>query len=625
MNVYLNSQKINLKPNMVIGKGGEADIYHIGHGQAVKIFKQPDHPDLAGLPEEQESARERLQTHQTKLPDFPSRLPPRVIKPDLLATDRNGTILGYSMKYVASAEVLNRYADRSFRQAGIPDEVIREIFLDLHQSVRQLHREGVVIGDFNDLNVMIKDSQAWLIDADSFQFGHYLCRVFTTRFVDPLLCRWEDSQMTLINPHGTDSDWYAFAVMLMQCLLFVDPYGGVYCPKDRKNRIPAEERPRQRLTIFHPEVRYPKPALHFRVLPDDWLHLFQQIFEKDHRSEWPLPLIEDLRWTTCTQCGAKHARPTCPVCAPTAPAAVKSTTTIRGQVMVTQLFKTNGHIVLAAFQGGKMRWLTYENHTFRRETGAIILEGQIEPGMHFRIHRDETMIGFRGQLLTLSGEGQIVDRRSVDSRGCVPIFDANSRHRYWVQNGRLVHSAEFAPEFIGDVLENQTLFWVGEQFGFGFYHAGNLNVVFTFSAARTGLNDRVALPPRRGQLIDSTCFFSDDYAWFFAARRDRGKTIHHAILIHSTGRVEASLDGEFDADHWLSTLRGKCAFGRSLFAASENGLIRVEPKGGTLTVTREFPNTEPLVAPGGQLFAGDNGLYVVDLKSIRHLRMRSGK
>ena len=112
---------------------------------------------------------------------------------------------------------------------------------------------------------------AYLIDADSFQFGPFLCRVFTARFVDPLLCVPDATQLLLHQPHTAASDGYAYTVMLMQCLLFVGPYGGVYRPKDPAHRVPHEARPLHRMTIFHPEVQYPKPAIPYGTLPDELL------------------------------------------------------------------------------------------------------------------------------------------------------------------------------------------------------------------------------------------------------------------------------------------------------------------------------------------------------------------
>ncbi|MFN7134982.1 MAG: hypothetical protein ACK4N5_23100, partial [Myxococcales bacterium] len=240
MDVYIESRRVRLDPSRAIGKGGEADVFDVGGGRALKLFKAPDHPDLDGLPDEQRAAEERLREHQRKLPAFPTGLPPRVVVPDALATDRRGsTIHGYRMRLLDGAELLARFADPAARSA-IPDARVVAVLRDLHASVAGLHRRGVVIGDFNDLNVLVRGDEAHLIDADSFQFGPFACRVFTERFVDPRLCALASPGIMLRRPFDTDSDWYAFAVMLMQSLLFVGPYGGIHKPKGKPKLTPHE-------------------------------------------------------------------------------------------------------------------------------------------------------------------------------------------------------------------------------------------------------------------------------------------------------------------------------------------------------------------------------------------------
>src|SRR5438270_13996966 len=106
MNVYVAGKKMRIDPARSIGKGGEADVYDIGGGRALKLFKPPDHPDLAGDAEAQQAARDRLAEHQQKLRAFPSALPDRVVMPAELATEgANGGIVGYAMRRLENAEV----------------------------------------------------------------------------------------------------------------------------------------------------------------------------------------------------------------------------------------------------------------------------------------------------------------------------------------------------------------------------------------------------------------------------------------------------------------------------------------------------------------------------------------
>jgi tRNA A-37 threonylcarbamoyl transferase component Bud32 len=618
MDVYLSGKRIRLDPAKSIGKGGEADVYDIGGGKALKVFKPPSHPDYQDAPHEQTAARERIAEHQHKLPAFPQGLPSRVITPQELATSRfGGEILGYSMMFLEGAEVLLRYAEKNFRQSGVDSNTVVSIFRDLHTTVNALHKAQVVMGDFNDLNVLVKGTEAYLIDADSFQFGKFLCRVFTGKFVDPLRCDPRQSPLLLKQPHTADSDWYAYAVMLMQCLLFVGPFGGVFRPKDPLDRVPHDARPLHRITVFHPEVQYPKPAVPLDRLPDELLERFREVFVEDQRGEFPAQLLEKLRWTRCIKCGTEHARRVCPVCAQGVRMPV---VTVRGRVRATYPFRTEGVILFATIQGGVLRWVYHENEQFKREDGRVVLHGGLDPHIRCRIRGSQTLLGKDATVFTLQ-DGQQPERLNVDRFGLVPIFDANERYRYWIESGRLLRDGQLGSEFIGDVLAGQTLFWVGEKFGFGFYRAADLSVAFVFDAERRGINDNVKLSTIRGQVVDATCRFTKDRCWFFIATREGGRTVNRCMVILSGGNIEAEASAVDGDGSWLGSLRAKCAVGNFLLAATDDGLVRVEPDAKQIVETKRFPDAEPFVDAGCHLFPGKEGLYVVDPHEIRLLQM----
>ncbi len=622
---YIDGQRVPLNPASSIGKGGEADVYNI-RTAALKVFKPPDHPDYVGEPLEQEYASERIQTHQLKIPALmrltPS-LPGHVIAPIKPAHDRGGqVIVGYSMKLLSGAEVLLSYSDRDRHDKGLSKDFITKVFIDLHATVAASHLAGVVFGDFNALNVLVINGEAYVIDIDSAQFERFLCMMYTERYVDPLCCDPAAKAPTLTKPHNRDSDWYAYSVMLMRSLLCAGPYAGVYRPKDKAKRVPRSSRSLHRVTIFDSDVIYPKDtiAFHFGILPDDLIHRLHAIFKKDLRGEFPIDLLESIRWTKCTICGLEHARDKCPSCDKAAPAAIKQTTVIRGKVKATRIFQTPGTIVFADYQNGGLRWLYYKDETYRREDDHSVAHGSLDHQLRFRIQGNKTLIGNpKGSVLVLPGdEGPV--KVNVDCFGNLPMFAANGSHYYWTQAGRLVRDDDIAPKHIGDVLADQTLFWVGPTFGFGFYRAGNLSVAFVFDVEQSGINDSVKLPALKGQLIDSTCFFTKDYCWFLVAMQEKGKTINRCIVIRSDGSIKATAEAEEGDGSWLSRLRGKCALGKFLFVATDEGLVRVEPNGDSIVVTGEFPDTEPFVSSGSHLFAGE-GIYVVDRNEIRLLQI----
>lgn len=379
MNVYLAGKRVRVSPSKSIGKGGEADVYDIGKGRALKLFKDPTHPDVAGSRSEERAAEVRLALHQLKLPAFPAGLPERVVAPDALATDRKsgGSIVGYSMRLVSGAELIYRFAEPRFRRTGCSGDRVVDVLTDLHATVESIHRAGVVIGDFNDLNVLVEGTRAWIIDSDSFQYGGFDCSVFTQRFVDPLLCDTSAVAPVLGGRYGADSDWYAFNILAMRSLLCCGPYGGVFKPKDTARRVGHATRPLRRITVFDPDVVYPKPAIHYGVLPDELLSHFHRVFREDVREPFPIELLDELRWTTCAACGAQHARPTCPACTTGQAKRAATVSRVRGSVTAYELLPGNPAIPVA---GNDDVWIAGGQLMRRSHLGVEVigdvLEGQ---------------------------------------------------------------------------------------------------------------------------------------------------------------------------------------------------------------------------------------------------------
>lgn len=629
MNVYVNHNPIRLNPRQAIGKGGEADVFDIGSGTALKLFKGPDHSDYQGSPAQQQAAAQRLAEHQQKLRQFPQGLPSQVVQPIDLVSDRQGqTLLGYTMPLVRGAEPLRRYGDRAFRQSsGSSAGQVVELLVQLHATVSKLHQCGVVIGDFNDLNVLVRGGSAHIIDADSFQFGPFLCRVFTARFVDPLLCQPGQTQPLLAQPYTAKSDWYAFAVMVMQSLLYVDPYGGVYKPAQPSGKIPHAARPLHRITVFHPEVKYPKPAMPYTILPDDLLHYFHQVFEQDRRGLFPLALLQTLRWTTCTTCGLEHGRVCCPVCTHLLPVAVHPAQAMRGNLKVQRLFSTGGTILDAAYQMGRLGWVYHEHSAFWREDKSLLFHGDLSPDLRLWLQGRTTLVGQPGQVVALS-PGQPPTYLGVESGphlALMPGLAVSATHRYWLQGGQLWRddASGLAPSarYLGDVLAGQTCFWVGEQFGAGFYRAGQISVAFVFDAQRPGINDRVDLPWDSGQILDAHCTFGGDRAWLFWASQNQGQTLHHCAVIRPDGQVEATAAADPQTCPWLANLRGGAVSHQMLLTATDEGMVRVEVQQGQLTVTQTFPDTEPFVDSSSRLVASSQGVYVIGQQHIDLLQL----
>lgn len=609
----------------LIGEGGEAWVYK-GRLKndpaefAFKIYKGPDAQDYQGdTPQDKlnrEGAKLRLSSYGTKLKAFPKNVPHNVGTPLGLVYSRKQFRGFYTNLIPEPRETLRKYSDATFRLAGVDTNDIIKMLLNLYTTVKQCHAAGLILGDFNDLNVL--GLKPYVIDAESGSFDTYKCQTYTQRFVDPLLCDRAATSMVLVKPHTASSDIYAFNLMVFQLLLLVSPYDGKYKPQDKLDWCPQDARPLHRKSILLPSVTYPKWAIKLGytpdVLPDDLMHHFDQVLHKDYRGEFPIHLLQGMRWKRCKNCGVEHARSVCPKCAT---ASIEKVTKV-GVVTSKTLFSTKGAILHADFQNGRMLYVYYDGDKIKRESGHTLADGPPDPRLRYRVSRDNTYIAKGNTLLAF--DGLHPQRKSIDTYGSLPMFDTNDSGMFWISGGRLltnVGTGTHSERFIGNVLKNQTIFWCGSDFGFGFYRASELNEFFVFQTASGHLQDGLKVPPIKGKLLDATCEFSSSLCWFFVSYDLNGVTNNRCVVLDKHGTVLGVAENE----EWFESLRGKAAVGNYLFATTDEGIVRVECTGGTVAVTRTFPDSEPFVDSNCQLFPGSNCLHVVTKNEIRSLQM----
>jgi hypothetical protein len=632
---------VSLDPSQLLGDGGEAYVYAVSNG-AAKIYRRPDDPFYAG-PEPQQvearaGARRRIKLVQDKLPAFPQGLPQYVVTPSrlLYADPSQQEIAGYIMRAVKGAIKMKDLAKVQSRPAKMDNNAVLRVFANLGASVNEVHQRGIVIGDFNALNILVvvADEVAYLIDADSMQYGKWFCEAFTLDYVDPTICDPNEKVLRQAKPHKQETDWYAWNTMLFETLTFLHPYLGTYEPKETSKRLLRTERPLHRVTWFNqkfPGTKVPPFALPFKRFNDDWAQHWDQVFHHDFRGPCPPRLFSDTKWVKCQSCGASHCRSYCPECRQAAPvpkAAKKET--IRGKVKVMKVFDTGGMILHATIQGGELRYLYHSNNEFKRENGMVVSQGTPDPAMRFAISGSKTVIGLANNMLVLA-PGASPSRINVDQyRGGRPSFVANQAHQYWAAGGTLFRDDGIGTKPIGQVLANQTLLWVGPKFGVGFYQAGGLQRTLLFDAENPGINDQLTLPYLRGEILDMRCYFSQSKAWLLVAIQEQGRTMNRCFVLNRDGSILASAEAVAGEDVWLGSISGICAVdlpgkpntSYAAFAAKDSGLVRVIAQSGSIVENAAFPDTEGFVDSSHELLFSPTGvIYVVDREEIRSLQL----
>jgi len=561
--VYLGGSAIRLEPAMVFGEGGEAEIFKEGK-RILKVWKKPNHPDFAG----------------------------RVL----------------------------RDMSKSSSLLTTPFPEVMDLFRDLHATVTATHGQGVVFGDFNNLNVLAHGTEAYVLDADSMQFGKFPCRTFMGKFVDPKVCDPKETKPVQILPHSAETDWYAFCVMLFESLLFVPPFGGVF----RSRSVKHDERPLRGISVFHPDVKLPGKATPFERLSDDLLEYFKRIFEEGLREAFPMALLERVQWAECSGCGIWHSRAKCPTCSTTSPVPAM-VETVFGELVYNRVFQTEGLLVHAKAEGGSIAYIYHEDGAFFREGGKRLFSGEVGADLRLRIAGPKTIIARGTQAVITDGKDK-PSRLTVDLyRDKVPMIDSAGGEIHWISGGTLYSEGEFAPKAIGKVMEGQTLFWSGPKFGFGFYRAGQISVAFVFE---NQINDSVKVEVK-GQLLDATAYFTDSRCWFLTVTKQGSELVHSCYLLSRKGEVLAKEEAIEDDGSWLgSSIRGKTAAtigsGKThcLFSIGEEGIVRIDEENGLLREKKSFPEAADTVNPSHHIFFTKGGITVVKRKETGLLTIK---
>ncbi len=596
MEVLLGGQRVQLTDSDLIGAGGEAQVFR-HEAWALKVFHPVD-PSLRR--KERAQALAQLEAKRKKLEAFPPGLPAPVISPVHLLRDLKGAVAGYAMPRVDGADDLLRLGQRSFREGVVTNAEVVSLFRKLRAALASLHSQRVVVGDLNDSNVLFRGDEPFLIDADSMQFAAFPCAVGHERFLDPLLYGKDLAAAPLFTP---GSDWYAFAVALFASLLYVHPFGGTH-PK-----LPTLlRRAEARHSVLRPDVRYPRGAAHWKVLPDSLLGLFEQVFERDRRAPLPERAL-DLTWTRC-RCGTEHARATCPDCASLPSGPVRSTTVHNGRCRAQLLLQTTGRVLAASMQGqGGLRFLYEEDGVLRREDRTEVPWPGQSPA-RFALAGLTTWVGDSHGVIAFRG-GRATLRASASANGRAASFDAWSGGALFVQGDWLVtHDGAR----LGKVLGGQTWLRTGERLSFGFYRAGLCTFFFLVNGHRPGLRE-VSLPPLQGRLIDAGCAFDDggEQVLFSVATEKDGVRTHAVSLIGEDGSLLARREGAPDSDRVVASIRGKALVAGRPLTLTDDGLLslNVDRANARLQEGTLFPDTRPFVSVDARLLAAPGGAAIV--------------
>jgi hypothetical protein len=612
MKVVIGGRPVRLAEKDLLGAGGEARVYRLGD-RAVKIF----HPLDASLPDAVRlgELRRAKQAKVKRFPGLAAVLPREVIAPQEEVSAMDGTFAGYAMRAVKDADPFLRLAQRKWRAGVVSNATVTSLFTTLRRVVTVLHAHDVIVGDFNDGNVLFHGDALWLIDCDSMQFAGIPCAVGHERFLDPRLFGVD---LAAAPAFDEGSDWFAYATLLFASLLYVHPYGGLH----DKLGTPLR-RAEARHSVLRSDVVYPRAGVHYKVLPDELLTWLESVFDKDLRLPIPEALL-GVTWTKCA-CGLEHARAVCPDCASVGRAALREAVRHHGRCVARTVLTTRGRVVAAAMQRG-LRYAYEEDGIVRREDGSTVVArepdapaGSPTESRSFAIAGRATWVLRRGTLERVE-DGRAVERARSGTYGRETVLATNTTTAFRTDGEFVVDHATGMR--MGKILEGEALLFAGDQLGFGFYRAGLLAFFFVFRPGVSGLSP-VAIPfDGSARLVEAWCTTDSSHALVVLVTERDGKINHAMHLVGKDGAHLAHASGSPAEHRMLASVRGKALLGGRVVTATDEGLLALRVDSGRFVEGTLFPDTQPFVSSDVELFAGSGGwVYVVAAQEILELTL----
>jgi len=534
----------------VLGSGGESKaVYKTATNTAWKVFRTPDDPWFQGNTPDMAAARaavsKRLNDYPSKLPQFPTWIGSRVIAPQayLKVSGEPFAIGGYEMRMVDKSVKLSNFLDRDWKaKHGISTRRIGKIFLDLYDTICELHSCGVVIGDFKPDNVLVslKKNAAYVIDAESMTFGSFPCAGFTEGYVDPRLCDRNADVQILRHQHDRDSDWYAFMVMLFEALTNVHPYQGVHTPRKGEAFVPPVVRPLKGISVFNPRVKVPTFVADIStVAPRGLEQLFFEFFEQGVRGRPDRGLLQKLAGGLAMFRRFKPLKQTCwsnfriP----------RSWGKSMGKAALQHLYQGSGEVLSAKMVDSAPKLMAREGSVIVDQGRHAFFQDDRHECDHFEWGRDAFVFRRRvsatnpqdPEKFYLVGSGQsprAIENVSWSSQGD-PNIAMQGNCTWWVDTSGKLRSSS-ASQSLARIPGNISLF-SGEAFGVVCsVEDGELSEILLFGRDVKRL---ASLPPIMGEITNIECSFSERAVWVFLSASWSSETVRHVLVLSAQGQL----------------------------------------------------------------------------------------
>ena len=252
-------------------RGGQAEVRSVAEDPGIVVKLYDDLQKHALEQEQRVRVMRNLQPLGGRL--IRPGQPPELAWPVGIATDLDGTFIGYSMRKFGKPDHTQMVAllEPAGRRRLFADRMTWGSLLTIASSaagvVEQLHEEGILVGDLSSRNIVVSVAEGYLtfLDCDSFAFTdprsgtYYPSRWHTDDYAAPERTRGDGLEATVA------SDDFALAVLIYQLLTGGDhPFAGQ--PQGQENWTPGDNIKDGNSHVVHPD-RFVVPGA--ATKPDD--------------------------------------------------------------------------------------------------------------------------------------------------------------------------------------------------------------------------------------------------------------------------------------------------------------------------------------------------------------------
>jgi hypothetical protein len=262
-------------------------------------------------------SKQTQETFLKKLSQLPGKLPRQAIKPELpVYLDGSPDVVGHTLRYVRSLRTFEALAPHWSGQQAT------DALLALHSFIEECHSREVILGEVNPTNFGMVGGNFVAFDTLAYGLPGLPCVTVSRDTVDPKILipdeTISDFSVRAIRkhkPYSEESDWYAFASLVLMLLVGCAPYSGAHVDRVkqvalRRDRVLAL----RGISVLDVNVSIDEDNL--IRLPEMlsaplYNHLYA-VFNEGQRGVFPRALLSGLTWTTCSTCKREYSGVRCP-------------------------------------------------------------------------------------------------------------------------------------------------------------------------------------------------------------------------------------------------------------------------------------------------------------------------